>query len=95
MKQGSFYYKGYVVPLGDNKISIGIFFFVLAAAFLIVALRGNHPEQYFICPNCRTPLRKTDLKRDNCPECGGPVEDLKAYYGKHSEVQLLDKKSKI
>ena len=92
---GKFHYRGFVVDLSDNKISLGIFFFVLAAAFLFLAFRGNHPEKYVICTSCTTPFRKSDLRDSKCPSCGGSVEDLGNFFDRNPQMKALHKKEEI
>ena len=92
MQDGKFYYRGYVVDLSENKISLGIFLFVFAGVFLFLALRGNRPEKYVMCASCTTPFRKADLEGSHCPACGGTVEDLDEFYNRHPEMKTLHKK---
>lgn len=78
----------YFVACSSVIILIYCWYKAFRAVFAIVGKEfdklPNIPETV-ICVSCREPFPGTDTVESKCPNCGGPLEDLRGFYERHPE----------
>ena len=72
----------YNTPFAILLILIGIYFFSLAEKKSSEEKKQN---EYYICPDCLTPVEGKDIPDLKCLKCSTQLEELEGFYDRHPE----------
>jgi len=45
----------------------------------------GYDDNFVICKNCLKSYYAKDLNQPRCPDCGGHIENLDGFYGRHPD----------
>jgi hypothetical protein len=81
--------------IGKASVGIGVLIIVWTLSRGNIKTPPTAASRTWMCVNCLSPYSKQTITGNECPKCGGALEDLEGFYERHPDKQVNNIKSDL